>query len=326
MGGGIGSLEQTPTWAVATVCFVLIVISICIEQIIHMIGNWLKKKRKKALYESLEKIKAELMLLGFISLLLTAGTAPITKICTTEGAAAGWHTCSPEEDRAANNGGENRRRLLTWSKMGDSARRILAGSGGDDKCVKEGKVSFMSYDGVHQLHIFIFALALFHVICSVVTMALGQAKMRKWKHWEKETRTIEYQFSHDPERFRFARDTSFGRRHMNFWSKSPILLWIVCFFRQFVWSVPKVDYLTLRHGFIMAHLGPQNQSTFDFQKYINRSLEKDFKTVVGISPPIWFFAIAFLLLNTHGEFYINNSIKMQLSRRKKCLLCLISLV
>ena len=31
----------------------------------------------------------------------------------------------------------------------------------------------------------------------------------------------------DPERFRFARDTSFGRRHLNFWSKSPILLWIV---------------------------------------------------------------------------------------------------
>ncbi|KAI3826512.1 hypothetical protein L1987_00560 [Smallanthus sonchifolius] len=297
---GSGSLEQTPTWAVATVCFVLIAISIFIEQIIHMIGNWFKKKRKKALYESLEKIKAELMLLGFISLLLTAGTSPITRICISEGAAAGWHPCSQKEEEAADDDGESRRRLLTWSKMGDSTRRILAGGSGDDKCAKDGEVSFMSYDGVHQLHIFIFALTLFHVIYSVATVALGQAKMRKWKHWEKETRTIEYQFSHDPERFRFARDTSFGRRHMNFWSTSPILLWIVCFFRQFFRSVPKVDYLTLRHGFIMAHLGPQNQETFDFQKYINRSLEKDFKTVVGISPPIWLFAIAFLLSNTHG--------------------------
>ncbi|KAF5822837.1 hypothetical protein HanRHA438_Chr01g0032371 [Helianthus annuus] len=301
---GSGSLEQTPTWAVATVCFVLIAISIFIEQIIHMIGNWFKKKRKKALYEALEKIKAELMLLGFISLLLTVGTTPITKICISEGAASGWHPCSRNEDVAADDGGESRRRLLTWSKMGNNARRILAGaaSGGDDKCAKKGKVSFMSYDGVHQLHIFIFALALFHVIYSVLTMALGQAKMRKWKNWEKETRTIEYQFSHDPERFRFARDTSFGRRHMSFWSKSPILLWIVCFFRQFFRSVPKVDYLTLRHGFIMAHLGPQNQSTFDFQKYISRSLENDFKTVVGISPPIWLFAIVFLLFNTHGWY------------------------
>lgn len=31
----------------------------------------------------------------------------------------------------------------------------------------------------------------------------------------------------DPERFRFARDTSFGRRHLSFWSKSTITLWIV---------------------------------------------------------------------------------------------------
>ena len=56
----------------------------------------------------------------------------------------------------------------------------------------------------------------------------------------------------DPERFRFARDTSFGRRHLNSWSKSSITLWIVCFFRQFFGSVTRVDYLTLRHGFIMV--------------------------------------------------------------------------
>ncbi|GJW30083.1 MLO-like protein 6 [Tanacetum coccineum] len=294
MAGGTDdrSLEQTPTWAVATVCFVLIFISLFIEQIIHMIGHWFKKKRKKALYESLEKIKAELMLLGFISLLLTAGTTPITKICISEGAAEGWHPCSREEDIAAGDTGDSAAGSLLdfgqrWEKIQYS--RILAGSSSTNTCA-EGKVSFMSYDGVHQLHIFIFALALFHVIYSVLTMALGQAKMKRWKHWEKETRTVEYQFSHDPERFQFARDTSFGRRHLNFWSKSPILLWIVCFFRQFVRSVPKVDYLTLRHGFIMAHLAPQSQSRFDFQKYIKRSLEKDFKTVVGIRVVFLFVA------------------------------------
>lgn len=31
------SLEETPTWAVAVVCFVMIVISILIEHVIHMI-------------------------------------------------------------------------------------------------------------------------------------------------------------------------------------------------------------------------------------------------------------------------------------------------
>lgn len=54
-------------------------------------------------------------------------------------------------------------------------------------------------------------------------------------------------------------------------------------------------------SFVQAHLAPQSQTNFDFQKYINRSLEEDFKVVVGISPPIWFFAVLFLLFNTHGE-------------------------
>ncbi|KAI8569570.1 hypothetical protein RHMOL_Rhmol02G0288600 [Rhododendron molle] len=76
----------------------------------------------------------------------------------------------------------------------------------------------------------------------------------------------------------------------------------VCFFRQFGRSVPKVDYLTLRHGFIMAHLAPQSHTMFDFQKYINRSLEKDFKVIVGISPLIWLFSVISLLLNTHGWY------------------------
>ncbi|KAJ1379699.1 Mlo-related protein, partial [Sesbania bispinosa] len=60
MAGGSGgrNLEETPTWAVATVCFVLILISIIIEHIIHLIGKWFKKKHKRALYESLEKIKS----------------------------------------------------------------------------------------------------------------------------------------------------------------------------------------------------------------------------------------------------------------------------
>ncbi|KAM7496708.1 hypothetical protein LguiA_021122 [Lonicera macranthoides] len=65
-----------------------------------------------------------------------------------------------------------------------------------------GKVPFVSSDGIHQLHVFIFVLALFHVLCCILTMTLGRFK--------------------------------------------------VCFYRQFIISVPKVDYLTLRHGFIQV--------------------------------------------------------------------------
>lgn len=274
------SLEQTPTWAVAVVCFVLVAISIVIELLIHLLGKWLTKRNKKALYEALEKIKSELMLVGFISLLLTVGQEPISKICVSEAIGATWHPCDSKQES---------------TKYGDD------NSSGDDKCAK-GQVPFVSPYGIHQLHIFIFVLAVFHVLYCIITLALGRAKMRKWKAWEMETKTTEYQFTNDPERFRFTRDTSFGRRHLNFWSHSPLLLWTAGFFRQFVTSVPKVDYLTLRHGFISAHLGPQSRTNFDFQQYIKRSLEEDFKVVVGISPIIWFIAVLFLLFNTHGWY------------------------
>ncbi|KAL5711412.1 hypothetical protein ACHQM5_021872 [Ranunculus cassubicifolius] len=312
MAGGGGtqrSLEETPTWAVAVVCFVLVLISIIIETLIHLLGKWLHKKRKRALYEALEKVKAELMLMGFISLLLTVGQGPISKICVPESVGNSWHPCDrkQEDKKYGTTGGSeseesnaNRRRLLFSS--GASLRRLLAGGGGEDKCAKEGKVSLVSKDGIHQLHIFIFVLAIAHILYCIVTMGLGRLKMRRWKQWERETRTVEYEFQHDPERFRFARDTSFGRRHLHFWSRTPVLIWIVCFFRQFFRSVPKVDYLTLRHGFIMAHLAPNSASRFDFQKYINRSLEEDFKVVVGISPALWFFSVVFLLFNTHGWY------------------------
>ncbi|XP_018474916.1 MLO-like protein 12 isoform X2 [Raphanus sativus] len=297
------SLEETPTWALAAVCFVILFISIMIEYFLHYIGHWFKRKNKKALYEALEKVKAELMLLGFISLLLVVLQSPVSQICIPERVAATWHPCSSQQEVAKYGKDyiDDGREVLEDYDFNDfySPRRSLA-TKGYDKCAEKGKVALVSAYGIHQLHIFIFVLAVFHILYCVITYALGKTKMKKWKSWERETKTIEYQYANDPERFRFARDTSFGRRHLNIWSKYSFTLWTTCFFRQFFGSVTKVDYLTLRHGFIMAHMPAGSEARFDFQKYIQRSLEEDFKAVVGISPVIWCIAVLFILTNTHG--------------------------
>ncbi|GLT88884.1 hypothetical protein SLE2022_068930 [Rubroshorea leprosula] len=299
------TMQETPTWAVAVVCFVLVLISIIIEHLIHILGAWLKKKHKPALCEALEKVKAELMLMGFISLLLTVLQGPISDTCIPASMAATWHPCSKKDEEKIYKSSDSEsygRKLLEFSDFSsDIFRRSLAGAT-EDKCSAKGKVAFMSASAIHELHYFIFVLAVVHILYCITTYALGKTKMRRWKVWENETKTIEYQYYNDPERFRFARDTSFGRRHLNFWSKSSFSLWIVCFFRQFFGSFNKVDYLTLRHGFITAHLAPGSQTRFDFQKYIDRSLEEDFKVVVGISPIIWFVAVLFLLSNTNGWY------------------------
>ena len=82
---------------------------------------------------------SELMLLGFISLLLTVGQGPITKICISKEVGATWHPCNKKQEAnldqhsGVSHGEDGRRRLLS----DDGARRILA-SGGADKC--EAKV------------------------------------------------------------------------------------------------------------------------------------------------------------------------------------------
>ncbi|XP_021294038.1 MLO-like protein 12 isoform X1 [Herrania umbratica] len=266
------TLESTPTWAVATVVFVLILISIFIEHMLHLLAKYFNKKRRKSLIQALDKIKSELMLLGFISLLLTVTEKRIANICIPKNVGESFLPCSDYSN--------------------DSEEEA--------KCEEQGKVSLLSRRGVRELQYLIFVLAFFHCLSCVLTFTLGMAKMRRWESWEAETRTLEYQFSNDPRRFQLIHQTSFARRHLRFWSEHRFLRWPACFLRQFYASVSKVDYFTLRHGFITAHFA--EGSTFDFQKYIKRALEKDFGVVVGISLWIWIFSMLFIFFNAHG-FY-----------------------
>ncbi|KAF3781251.1 MLO-like protein 6 [Nymphaea thermarum] len=322
--GGGRSLQETPTWAVAVVCFVLVLISLFIEHFIHLLGKWLTKKNKRALYEALEKIKSELMLMGFISLLVTVLQDPISQICIPERFGKIMLPCrrevnqssygtkdESETNQSSDDSAEafHSRKLLLTGPSGADLRRILAGGGGGDKCGSKAryqyiaslmiaKIPLVSSTAITQLHIFIFVLAVFHVLYCITTMALGRAKMRRWKAWEQECKTTEYRFTHGNE-IEISREVQVCKRNV-LWKKALAVLeqntsLIVCFFRQFLGSVQKVDYLTLRHGFVMAHLSPHSTTNFDFQKYIRRSLDEDFKVVVGISPVIWLCAIILMV-------------------------------
>lgn len=119
--------------------------------------------------------------------------------------------------------------------------------------------------------------------------------MRRWKRWEEEIKTPEYQFSHgtlvlfrniifwynddsilhyffigevhvsstkfygltficacieDPERIRFARETSFGRRHLSSWTANPVLIWIVSQFNLKLLISPLASWNTLMSSFL----------------------------------------------------------------------------
>ncbi|CAJ1942185.1 unnamed protein product [Sphenostylis stenocarpa] len=327
---GSKDLDQTPTWAVACVCTVFILISLTLEKSLHKVGTklkgcvdgiimnsacsiflfanlmiscsqWLHDKHKKALLEALEKVKAELMILGFLSLLLTFGQSYIVKICIPIDMADKLLPCPyVGTNKESGSDEEHHRKLLSYE------RRYLSDEATPYQC-KEGHQSLISVNGLHQLHILIFFLAVLHVFYSAVTMLLGRLKIRGWKAWEEETSSHGYEFANDPSRFRLTHETSFVRGHASFWTRYSIFFYIWDFsgigfdIAQKNWevkSVGKADYLALRNGFIAVHLAPG--SKFNFQKYIKRSLEDDFKVVVGVSPVLWASFVVFLLLNVNG--------------------------
>ncbi|RZC65289.1 hypothetical protein C5167_008982 [Papaver somniferum] len=281
------NLQTTPTWAIATVCFVLIFISIFLEHAIHLLSKLFMRKRR-SLYKALYRIKSELMLLGFLSLLLTVTKEPISKICIPKSSSETFLPC-------------NYKKSLDENVFEEPS------------CLNKGKVSLISGDGVNQLQILIFILALYHVFSCVLTFSFGHLKMRSWKSWEEETRTLEYQFSNDPRRFRLTHQTSFAQRHLKFWSDHRLLRWPVCFLRQFYGSVSKTDYFTLRHGFLTAHFA--EGSSFDFRMFLRRVLDEDLQVVVGTRLWIWVFSVLFIFFHAKGkrvnvpfQDYMNNSI------------------
>ncbi|CAK9183240.1 unnamed protein product, partial [Ilex paraguariensis] len=105
---------------------------------------WLTKRNKRAL----EKIKSELMLLGFVSLLLTVGQGPISEFCIPKSVGNSWHSCDKkqedtkykvEEKYSDDKGG---RRLLAFLDSGDSPRRVLAAAV-YDKCAAKVRTDIL---------------------------------------------------------------------------------------------------------------------------------------------------------------------------------------
>ncbi|PWA45246.1 mlo-related protein [Artemisia annua] len=260
------SIEFTPTWVVAAVCSIFVGTSLAVERLLYFAGKKLKKEGRKPLFQALQKVKEELMLLGFISLLLSVCQGRIVMICVNEPTMEHFLPCSFK----AKENLPTHRRLLEdkLSPVG--------------YCAQKNKVPLLSPEALHHLHIFIFVLAIVHVTFTVLTIVIGGAKIRQWKKWETSIREDSSDTPKDTEpKFTFVRDHDFFmKRFMGFGKRSTFIGWLQSFFKQFYGSVTKTDYIALRLGFIKTHC--RGNKKFNFHKYMIRVFEDDFKKVVGI--------------------------------------------
>ncbi|KAG6676857.1 hypothetical protein I3842_14G000100 [Carya illinoinensis] len=287
------SLEYTSTWIVALVCFIIVLLSLCAERGLHQLGKFLTHKGQDQLHGALQQLKEELiMLLGFISLLLTVFQGLISRICIPTHFASFMLPC--KRDTGSSNGSEHYSHRAVRNQ-----RQLLSEGTNSGHCQNEGKIPLLSLEALHQLHIFIFVSAVVHVIFCVTTMLLGRARIRQWKLWEDAIRQETSRSSKDPTMGSSSHAHEFLKDHaIGYWKRAVIVSWMISFFRQFYGSVTKSDYIVLRQGFIKEYL--PNNPKFDFHEYLMRTLEADFKKVVGISWYLWLFVVVFLLLNVAG--------------------------
>ncbi|KAI4353948.1 hypothetical protein L6164_002865 [Bauhinia variegata] len=158
------------------------------------------------------------------------------------------------------------------------------------KCACKNKVPLLSVEALHHLHIFIFVLAIVHVTFCVLTIVFGRAK-----HWEDEIAksTVSQPKLTNVQQHEFIKD-----RFLGFGKDSSLLGWMHSFFKQFYGFVTKLDYQTLRLGFIMTHC--RGNSKFNFHKYVISALEDDFKqVVVGIFGFLWLSSCCLTLMGAH---------------------------
>ncbi|KAL3824666.1 hypothetical protein ACJIZ3_020695 [Penstemon smallii] len=270
------SFEFTPTWVIAVVCFIIVFISVAAARALHQLGKCFKRRKQKALFEALEMLKEELMLLGFISLLLTVFQGMVSKFCIPHNLAIIMLPCKIESTT------HHQRRLL--------AEEV------SEQC-SEGTVPFLSFEALHQLHIFIFILAVVYVVFCASTMVLGGIKIRGWRHWE---HSIISQTPRHHHRFHIPRVEvqDFLERVGKYWRKFHVISWMAAFFKQFYGSVTKSDYIALRSGFIREHC--PWYPNYNFYEYMLRTLEQDFKKIIGISWYLWLFVVIFLVMNIAG--------------------------
>uniref|UniRef100_A0A803MT18 MLO-like protein n=2 Tax=Chenopodium quinoa TaxID=63459 RepID=A0A803MT18_CHEQI len=287
MAGGEGgpSFESTPSWIIGAVVFLMVAVSWFTEKLLSFLGQMLKRKEKKPLYDALQKIKEELMLLGFVSLLLAVFQDEIASTCISEKLAKKWIPCHVEKSTS------NDISHFQISLLPSGGRRLLAEET-TFSCPK-GKAPFVSVGVLHQLHYLIFILAIVHLVSCTVTVLLGEVKISQWWKWEESIRR-QIDVNNDTDRVIDIRSLTFIKERFE-GVDAKKRNYAISFFKHLAGIVTKADYTAMRLGFILTHCNA-NQ-TFNFHKYMVYAYEADFQKVVSISWFLWILVVSSLTFN-----------------------------
>ncbi|CAO2838455.1 unnamed protein product [Amaranthus hypochondriacus] len=290
-GGGRGgpSVEFTPTWVAALVCTVIVLLSLVVERIIHALSKRLKKRNKRFLYKALKKVKEELLLLGFISLVLARLQDEIVNICIPIKWAVTGLPCKVKNSAVSDT-------ISTIAHFSTSTRRHLLAETTHKSHCQKGKVPLISYHALHDLHILIFVLAVVHVVVCALTVLFGAAKISQWRQWENSILDKISNVDQEGNIINVKNDEFIKNRFMGIHANKRI--WLHSFAKHLYSSVSESDYAAMRMGFVQVHC--RDNPSFNFYEYMMHAFEADFAKVVSISGYAWVIVIISMLLNLAG--------------------------
>lgn len=180
MGSG-ANFEQTSALRVSVILVGFVILSVVFEKLLHWLDHWFEHMHKEGLKEVLDRLKDEILLVGFLSLLLLAMEDKLLTICmspTTFADAVPYRACHDGElptpgrrlgaitENAVVHGTEGGARRLAWEGCED------------------GMAPFVSASALHQTHILIFLMAAIHISFCAAAMFITEWRTARWNKFE----------------------------------------------------------------------------------------------------------------------------------------------
>lgn len=268
------AIDETDAIRIDALFVAIIVITLLFEKLTHFLEHSLKGKTRRGFRHAIHYIEEELLALGLISLLLIVTEEYLLKLCVDADDDYGSYGSdygssdsygSDSSDSYGEEGGDGYRRF---------SRKLLAGYG--DSC-PEGEEPFWSANTLHQTHLFIFMVAVTHVLYATASVIICLLRMRRWKQFEQRP-------NHE---LKMLKNTNlvYGKNSFEYWFWS--------FWAQFSPSVDESLYLSMRCLFIERMEFPDD---FDFLSFVVNTLVEEFAVVVRTDWLMWAIAAIWILV------------------------------
>ncbi|KAI3437800.1 hypothetical protein D9Q98_000247 [Chlorella vulgaris] len=266
------SISELPGWRVGVLFLIFFTVACAYDQGITALDDWLKARRKVGLRRVLRNLQRELGILGLLSLLLAATEAYLLQICIScSGTTCSWD-CQPVPGNEEE-GGTRRRHLLASDAVDQLSCAQAA-----ETC-SPGSEPFWSQLSLIQAHIFLFVVAVVHIIYAAASMLLCLWKLKCWNRFEQHARNHDLQ----PIRSRFlprAGDNAFTHT-------------LRCMASVLTGGVNEEVYCGLRRLFCERL---DVDRSFDFFRFLVESMEEEFSHVVGINIVLWLLVLLWIML------------------------------